>query len=316
MRACARSASPGSSGRSARGAPGRQGRTPGRARAPGRFSPSQGIRRDAPGARRGARGAFHMTNIFPLREVPKNVGELPKKMLAWCIRPDREGDPDTAMKLEEVDVPAVGPNEALVLVMGAGVNFNGVWAARGKPVSVFKMHGEPMHIAGSDASGIVWKVGDQVKRWKAGDEVVIHCNQSCGQCPECNGLDPMACSEQKIWGYETSWGSFAQFTKVQAQQLLRKPKQLDWFNAAAYGLTYFTAYRMLVHQAEVTAGDNVLVWGAAGGLGVFALQICRMLGANPIAIVGGKDKVELVRSLGANAWIDRNEFPDLMYKPG
>src|SRR5207245_6780757 len=121
-----------------------------------------------------------MINIFPLGEIPKNVGEMPRKMLAWCVRPDREGDPETAMKVEEVDVPAVGPNEALVLVMGAGVNFNGVWAARGKPVSVFRMHGEPMHIAGSDASGIVWKVGDQVKRWKVGDEVVIHCNQSCG----------------------------------------------------------------------------------------------------------------------------------------
>jgi crotonyl-CoA carboxylase/reductase len=177
------------------------------------------------------------------------------------------------------------------------------------------MHGEPMHIAGSDASGIVWKVGDQVKRWKVGDEVVIHCNQSCGQCPECNGLDPMACSEQKIWGYETSWGSFAQFTKVQAQQLLRKPKHLDWLSAASYGLTYFTAYRMLVHQAEVTAGDNVLVWGAAGGLGVFAVQICRMLGANPIAIVGGKSKIDLVKALGASAVIDRNEYPDLLYRP-
>src|SRR3982750_1689963 len=112
-----------------------------------------------------------MTNVFPLGEIPQSLGEMPKKMLAWCIRPDREGDPDTAMKLEEVDVPAVGPNEALVLVMAAGVNFNGVWAARGKPVSVFRMHGESFHIAGSDASGIVWKVGD---------EVVIHCNQSCG----------------------------------------------------------------------------------------------------------------------------------------
>src|SRR5207302_271992 len=221
----------------------------------------------------------------------------------------------TLLELVEVEVPAVGPNEALVLVMGAGVNFNGVWAARGKPVSVFKMHNEPMHIAGSDASGIVWKVGDQVRRWKVGDEVVIHCNQSCGQCPECNGLDPMACSEQKIWGYETSWGSFAQFTKVQAQQLLKKPRHLGWLAAASYGLTYFTAYRMLVHQAEVTAGDNVLIWGAAGGLGVFAIQICKMLGANPIAVIGGKEKAQLVQSLGAPMWIDRNDFPDLAYHP-
>ena len=252
--------------------------------------------------------------IIPLGAVPE-PGVLPRKMLAWTIRPDREGDPLTAMRLEEVDLPPVGPNDALVLVMAAGVNFNGVWAARGRPVSVFKMHSDPFHIAGSDASGIVWRVGDQVKRWKPGDEVVIHCNQSCGQCPECNGLDPMACSEQKIWGYETSWGSFAQFTKVQAQQLLRKPKQLDWAPAASYGLTYFTAYRMLVHQAEVTAGDHVLVWGAAGGLGVFAVQICKMLGANPIAVVGGKDKVELVKSLGATMWIDRSDFADLLYRP-
>jgi crotonyl-CoA carboxylase/reductase len=256
-----------------------------------------------------------MSDVLPLGKVPDKLGELPAKMLAWVIRPEREGDPEKSMQLETVALPEVGPNDALVLVMAAGVNFNGVWAARGKPVSVFKMHNEPFHIAGSDASGIVWKVGEQVRRWKAGDEVVIHCNQSCGQCPECNGLDPMACSEQKIWGYETSWGSFAQFAKVQSQQLLKKPKHLDWLQAASYGLTYFTAYRMLVHRAEVTAGDNVLVWGAAGGLGVFAVQICKMLGANPIAIVGGKDKVELVKSLGASAIIDRNEFPDLMYMP-
>ncbi len=253
-------------------------------------------------------------DLIPLGQVPE-LGLLPKKMLAWTIRPDREGDPGTAMKCEEVDLPTLGANDVLVLVMAAGVNFNGVWAARGKPVSVFKMHDEPFHIAGSDASGIVWKVGSQVKRWKVGDEVVVHCNQSCGQCPECNGYDPMACSEQKIWGYETSWGSFAQFTKVQAQQLLKKPKHLDWMQAASYGLTYFTASRMLVHQAEVTAGDNVLVWGAAGGLGVFAVQICKLLGANPIAVVGGKDKAELVKSLGASSIIDRNDFPNLNYIP-
>ena len=188
-------------------------------------------------------------------------------------------------------------------------------AALGTPISPFDSHKQPVHVAGSDCSGIVWAVGSKVTRWKVGDEVVVHCNQSCGQCPECNGLDPMACSEQKIWGYETSWGSFAQFTKVQAQQLLKKPKQLDWHAAASYGLTYFTAYRMLVHQAEVTAGDNVLIWGAAGGLGVFAVQICKMLGANPIAIIGGKDKVELVQSLGAEGWIDRNDHPGLLYKP-
>jgi crotonyl-CoA carboxylase/reductase len=247
-------------------------------------------------------------STLPLHTVPKTLGETPETMQAIVIRKEREGDPMQSMKVEEVPVPELGPNDVLVLVMAAGVNFNGVWAAAGKPVSVFKMHKDPFHIAGSDASGIVWKIGKEVRRWKVGDEVVIHCNQSCGQCPECNGLDPMACSEQKIWGYETSWGSFAQFTKVQAQQLVHKPKQLSWEDAASYGLTYFTAYRMLVGRAQVKPGDNVLVWGAAGGLGIFALQICKILGANPIAVVSSPDKYDMVKSLGATGVINRKDF--------
>jgi crotonyl-CoA carboxylase/reductase len=251
---------------------------------------------------------------LPLHTVPTTLGETPETMQAIVIRKEREGDPMQSMKVEEVPVPELGPNDVLVLVMAAGVNFNGVWAAAGKPVSVFKMHKDPFHIAGSDASGIVWKIGKEVRRWKVGDEVVIHCNQSCGQCPECNGLDPMACSEQKIWGYETSWGSFAQFTKVQAQQLVQKPKQLSWEDAASYGLTYFTAYRMLVGRAQVKPGDNVLVWGAAGGLGIFALQICRILGANPIAVVSSPDKYDMVKSLGATGVINRKDF-DFAWTP-
>jgi len=248
-----------------------------------------------------------------LHTVPP-LGEIPELMKAVVIRKEREGDPITSMKVEEVPVPELGPSDVLVLVMAAGVNFNGVWAAQGKPVSVFRMHKEPFHIAGSDASGIVWKVGPEVRRWKPGDEVVIHCNQSCGQCPECNGLDPMACSEQKIWGYETSWGSFAQFTKVQSQQLVAKPKQLGWEEAASYGLTYFTAYRMLVGRAQIKPGDNVLVWGAAGGLGIFAIQICKLMGANPIAIISSQAKIDLVRSLGAEMSINRKEF-DFVWTP-
>jgi len=242
------------------------------------------------------------------------LGELPELMKAVVIRKEREGDPITSMQVEEVPLPVCGDSEVLVLVMAAGVNFNGVWAAQGRPVSVFKMHKDPFHIAGSDAAGIVWKVGKEVRRWKVGDEVVVHCNQSCGQCPECNGLDPMACSEQKIWGYETSWGSFAQFTRVQAQQLVPKPKKLTWEEAASYGLTFFTAYRMLVGQAQVKPGDNVLIWGAAGGLGIFAIQLCKVLGANPIAVVSSPDKVELARSLGAEMWLNRRDF-DFMWRP-
>ena len=115
-------------------------------------------------------------------------------------------------------------------VMAAGVNFNNVWAALGKPVSVFGYGDHPEyghHIGGSDASGIVWKVGEGVTKWKPGDEVVIHCNQASYEDVEVHGLDPLAAPSQQIWGYETTWGSFAQFTKVQAQQLLPRPQNLS-----------------------------------------------------------------------------------------
>src|SRR5579875_639068 len=119
-----------------------------------------------------------------------------------------------------------------------------------------------------------------VTRWKVGDEVVIHCNQASYEDPEVHGLDPMAAPSQRIWGYETTWGSFAQFTKVQAQQLLPKPKALSWEEAASYGLVYFTAYRMLLTRCNLQAGQRVLIWGGAGGLGVFAIQLCKIAGAH------------------------------------
>ncbi|MEP6641758.1 MAG: crotonyl-CoA carboxylase/reductase [Gaiellales bacterium] len=232
----------------------------------------------------------------------------PATMEAWVIRPDRLGDPVQAMRLEQIEVPEPGPGEVLVRVMAAGVNYNGVWAAAGLPVSIFRYTGYDFHIAGSDASGIVDKVGPGVTRWEPGDEVVIHCNQSCGECAECNGRDPMACSRQRIWAYESNWGSFAEHCLVQAQQLLPKPPRLTWEEAASYGLTYFTAYRMLVDRARIKAGDNVLVWGAGGGLGTFAVQLCKLNGANAIAVVSSDDKMELVRELGATAVLDRRDF--------
>jgi crotonyl-CoA carboxylase/reductase len=197
--------------------------------------------------------------------------------------------------------------------MAAGVNYNNVWAAMGKPVSVFRYHpDEDHHIGGSDASGIVWKCGPGVTRWKPGDEVIIHCNQASYEDPEVHGLDPLAAPSQRIWGYETSWGSFAQFTKVQAQQLIPRPQNLTWEEAASYGLTYFTAYRMLIDRCDMQAGDRVLIWGAAGGLGVFATQLCAAAGAQCVGVVSSGEKGELVKRLGAVEFIDRNEFAGMM----
>ncbi len=258
-------------------------------------------------------------DLSQIARVETEPGELPSTMAAWVIRPEREGEPIDAFQVEEIEVPEPGAFEVIVRVMAAGVNYNNVWAALGQPVSVFGYGDHPQyghHIGGSDASGIVWKVGPGVTRWKPGDEVIIHCNQASYEDPEVHGLDPLAAPSQRIWGYETTWGSFAQFTKVQAQQLLPRPQNLTWEEAASYGLVYFTAYRMLITQCELQAGHRVLVWGAAGGLGVFAVQLCAAAGAQCVGVVSSPEKGELVMALGATGYIDRGDFAGMMRRGG
>jgi crotonyl-CoA carboxylase/reductase len=245
-------------------------------------------------------------------------GTLPETMTAWVIRQEREGEPKDAFQLEQIEVPEPGAFEVIVRVMAAGVNFNNVWAALGKPVSVFGYGDHPEyghHIGGSDASGIVWKVGAGVTRWKPGDEVIIHGNQASYEDVEVHGLDPLAAPSQRAWGYETTWGSFAQFTKVQAQQLLSRPQSLSWAESSSYAGCYFAAYRMLISLCRLQAGHNVLVWGAAGGLGVFAIQLCRIAGANAVGVVSSDEKGELIKQLGAVDYINRGEFGEMMRTP-
>ena len=254
-------------------------------------------------------------DIAEVAKLDVEPGTLPEKMAAWVIRAEREGEPKDAFQVEEVEVPEPAAFEVIVRVMAAGVNFNNVWASLGKPVSVFGYGDHPQfghHIGGSDASGVVWAVGEGVSRWAPGDEVVIHCNQASYEDVEVHGLDPLAAPSQRIWGYETTWGSFAQFTKVQAQQLLPKPRNLSWADSSAYGLTYFTAYRMLIDQCKLQAGHKVLIWGAAGGLGVFATQLCKAAGANAVGVVSSDEKGELVKELGAVGYINRGEFKEMM----
>jgi len=248
-------------------------------------------------------------DLYEMGEIPP-IGHVPAQMYAWTIREERHGEPDTAMQLEVVDTPKLDSHEVLVYVMAAGVNYNGVWAALGIPISPFAGHKQPYHIAGSDASGIIWAVGDKVTRWKVGDEVVIHCNQDDGDDEHCNGGDPMFSPSQRIWGYETPDGSFAQFTNVQAQQLMPRPKHLTWEEAACYTLTLATAYRMLFghHPHELKPGQNVLVWGASGGLGSYAIQLINTAGANAVGVISEEDKREFVMSLGAKGVINRKDF--------
>ena len=248
-------------------------------------------------------------DLYEVGEIPP-LGHVPKQMYAWAIRRERHGEPEQAFLSEVVDVKQPDSHEVVVLVMAAGVNYNGVWAGLGVPLSPFDVHGAPYHIAGSDASGIVWAVGDKVTRWKVGDEVVIHCNQDDGDDEHCNGGDPMFSNSQRIWGYETPDGSFAQFTTVQSQQLMPRPKHLSWEESACYTLTLATAYRMLFghHPHELKPGQNVLVWGASGGLGSYAIQLANTAGANAIGVISDESKRDFVMGLGAKGVLNRKDF--------
>lgn len=254
-------------------------------------------------------------DLYDIGEAPP-LGTVPSNMHGWLIRPERFGEPNKAFQKEVIPTPSIADDEVLVYVMAAGVNYNNVWAGLGIPVNVIGARqklGEPedFHIGGSDASGIVYQVGKDVEHLKVGDEVVVHCGTWQKNCPmEQQGKDPMYDPSFRIWGYETNYGSFAQFTKVQEHQCLPKPKHLNWEEAATYMLVGATAYRMLMGWApnQIKKDDVVLVWGGAGGLGCMAIQIAAALGAKPIAVVSDPAKFDYCMKLGAVGCINRNDF--------
>ena len=255
------------------------------------------------------------TDVYEIGDIPP-IGEVPHAMHAQLVRPDRYGEPEKAIQDEVIDVPSLGPRDALVLVMAAGVNFNNVWAARGVPVDVTKTQarwGEPteFHIVGSDASGIVYAVGSEVTDVQVGDRVVVHAGQWDPDDPEATaGRDPGLAPSFRVWGYDTCWGSFAQFAKVQAHQCLPKGEHLTWEQAAAPTLTGATAYRMLHGWPPHTVreGDVVLVWGGSGGLGSLGIQLAKLAGARPVAVVSSDEKGEYCKRLGAVGYVNRRAF--------
>ncbi|MBM9499644.1 crotonyl-CoA carboxylase/reductase [Leptospira sp. 201903071] len=241
---------------------------------------------------------------------------IPKYMIAQVIRPDRFGEPEHAFVEEEVPVPQLAPNEVLIAVKAAGVNFNNVWAAAGYPLDVINhriKEGEleNYHIGGSDAAGIVVQIGSKVQEFKIGEEVVIQPGSFDSEEP-CvkNGGDPTFSSKFKAWGYETNFGAFAQFCKVKSTQCLPKPSNLSWEESACFMLTGATAFRMLTHwnPNHIRKNDLVLIWGGSGGLGAMAIQLTRKFEAVPIAVVNSLEKGKFCLSLGAEGYILRNEY--------
>jgi len=255
------------------------------------------------------------TAPVPLGELPP-LGDVPDTMTAAVVRQDRYGDPATAFQQEVVNTPRIGADEVLIAVMAAGINYNNVWAARGYPVdqiAVRQKRGEPeaFHIGGSDLSGIVFATGDQVQGIKVGDHVVTHPGYWDADDPWIlAGKDPMIAPSARIWGYDTNYGAFGQYARVQAHQVLPKAPHLSWEEAAAPTLVGTTAYRMLHGFAgnTVQSDDVVLVWGGSGGLGTQASQLVSLAGARAIAVVSDDERGKYAMKYGAVGYINRSDF--------
>jgi crotonyl-CoA reductase len=233
--------------------------------------------------------------------------------------PSKEKDPRKSLRVEDVPLPELAPDEAVVAVMASAINFNTVWTSIFEPLPTFaflerlgresawtKRHDLPYHVVGSDASGVIVRVGSAVRDWHPGDKVVVHCNYVDGQDPWAHD-DSMLATNQRIWGFESNFGGMADLTLVRSNQLMPKPAHLSWEEAACNALCNSTAYRMLVshHGARMKQGDTVLVWGASGGLGGYAVQYVLNGGGIPIGVVSSPEKVKLLNDIGVEAVIDR-----------
>jgi len=222
----------------------------------------------------------------------------------------------------EVPMPELAPDEVLVAVMASAVNYNTVWSAMFQPVSTFRFlrqfsrqggwatrHDRDYHVLGSDAAGVVVRAGAAVRHWSVGDRVVVAAPYIDEQDPIAQ-LDGMLAADQRAWGFETNFGAFGEFAIAKATQLIPKPPHLSWEEAACNTLCLGTAYRMLIspNGARIKLGDIVLIWGASGGLGSYAVQLVRQAGGIAVGVVSSPAKADLVDRLGCHVVLDREEI--------
>lgn len=217
----------------------------------------------------------------------------------------QHGGPEV-LELTEVADPKIKANEVLIEVRACALNHLDVWVRGGLPGIRIPLP----HILGNDVAGVVREVGDLVTWAKPGDEVMVQPGVSCGHCAEClAGRDNM-CDEYDIVGYRRD-GGYAELLAVPGVNLIPKPQNLSWAEAAALPLVTLTAWHMLVTRAQVQPGEHVLVHAAGSGVGSLGIQIAKLFGARVLATASSKEKLSKARELGADETIDytRDDWP-------
>lgn len=211
------------------------------------------------------------------------------------------GGPEV-LRYEDAPEPTLGPNDVLIQVKATGCNYNDLWARRGLPGMKFDLP----HISGSDAAGVVIKVGAAVSGIKVGQEVVVHPSISCRICEACTGGQEYFCRNFKIWGFQTGPydGGHSELARVSEANAVPKPKNLSWEEAASLPLVLLTAWHMLITRARLRPGEDILIWGAGSGVGSVGIQIAKAVGARVIAVAGSDAKCEKAKALGADHCIN------------
>jgi NADPH:quinone reductase-like Zn-dependent oxidoreductase len=197
--------------------------------------------------------------------------------LMRAIRYDRYGPPPEVLEVREVEAPTPREGEVLVRVRAAGANPVEWHLVRGEPFLIRLMNGlrRPKDgDVGLDVAGVVEEIGPGVTDLRPGDEVFGHGS-----------------------------GSFAELTRARSSRLARKPERLSFEQAASVPVAGGTAFHALVTHGRVKAGERVLIVGAGGGVGSFAVQLAKALGAEVTAVCSG-EKTDYVRALGADRVVD------------
>ncbi|PYS79045.1 MAG: alcohol dehydrogenase, partial [Acidobacteria bacterium] len=210
------------------------------------------------------------------------------------------------LQYTEVADPQIKANEVLIEVRACALNHLDVWVRGGLPGIKIPLP----HILGDDVAGVVREAGELVTWTKPGDEVMVQPGVSCGHCVEClAGRDNM-CDEYDMIGYRRD-GGYAELLSVPGVNVIPKPENLSWPEAAALPLVTLTAWHMLVTQARVQPGEDVLVHAAGSGVGSLGIQIAKLRGARVIATASSDEKLGKARELGADEIVNytRDDWP-------
>ena len=210
----------------------------------------------------------------------------------------QHGGPEV-LEYAEVAEPRIRANEVFVEVKACALNHLDIFVRRGLPGIEIPLP----HILGNDIAGVVREVGELVTWAKPGDEVMVQPGVSCGHCEACLSGQDNLCREYDIIGYRRD-GGYAEFVAVPGVNIIPKPSQLSWEEAAALPLVTLTSWHMLVTRANVQPGENVLIHAAGSGVGSIAIQIAKLRGARVITTASSDEKLAKARDLGADVTIN------------